>query len=311
MSSTVTQAGARRRGILCVLGAAAAFGMAAAFVKALGGEIPVAQVMLCRNLFAIPALLPLLLRASEGLAALRTSNPRAHAERTFWGLVGMAGAFYGYAHLPLATATALGFTMPLFLTLIAVLFMGERLRWRRGLAVALGFCGVLVVVRPGVGPGVGPGGGPGVGDAGLDLLAAGGVLLGAVGWAMAMVTIRRMGDAGESGIAIVLWFALSAAVVSGLAAVPVWVAPSATQWALLAGCGVVSALGQVLMTAAYRSGEATLLAPFEYSGILWTALLGAVVWAEVPDLAALGGIALLVGSGIYIWYREVQLGIRR
>ncbi len=298
MSSTVTQAGARRRGILCVLGAAAAFGMAAACVKALDGEIPVAEVMLCRNLFAIPALLPLLLRAPEGFGALRTRNPRAHAERTFWGLVGMAGAFYGYAHLPLATATALGFTMPLFLTLIAVLFMGERLRWRRGLAVALGFCGVLVVVRPG-------------GGAGLDLLAAGGVLLGAVGWAMAMVTIRRMGDAGESGVAIVVWFALSAAVVAGIAAVPVWVPPSATQWALLAGCGVVSALGQVLMTAAYRSGEATLLAPFEYSGILWTALLGAVVWAEVPDAAAFGGIALLVGSGIYIWYREVQLGIRR
>ncbi len=298
MSSTVTQAGARRRGILCVLGAAAVFGMAAACVKALHGEIPVPQVMLCRNLFAIPALLPLLLRAPEGLGALRTRHPRAHAERLFWGLIGMAGAFYGYAHLPLATATALGFTMPLFLTLIAVLFMGERLRWRRGLAVALGFCGVLVVVRPG-------------GGAGLDLLAAGGVLLGAVGWAMAMVTIRRMGDAGESGVAIVMWFALSAAVVAGVLAVPLWVAPSGTQWALLAGCGVVSALGQVLMTAAYRSGEATLLAPFEYSGILWTALLGAVVWAEVPDAAAFAGIALLVGSGIYIWYREVQLGIRR
>ncbi len=302
MSSTVTQAGARRRGILCVLGAAAAFGMAAACVKALGGSIPVTQVMLCRNLFAIPALLPLLLRAPEGLGALRTRHPRAHAERLFWGLIGMAGAFYGYAHLPLATATALGFTMPLFLTLIAVLFMGERLRWRRGLAVALGFCGVLVVVRPGGGPG---------GGAGLDLLAAGGVLLGAVGWAMAMVTIRRMGDAGESGVAIVLWFAFSASVVAAALALPVWLAPSAVQWALLAGCGVVSALGQVLMTAAYRSGEATLLAPFEYSGILWTALLGAVVWSEVPDAAALAGIALLVGSGIYIWWREVQLGIRR
>ncbi len=298
MTSIVTTAGARRRGILCVLGAAAAFALAAACVKGLYGEIPLAEVILCRNLFAIPALLPLLLRAPEGWRALRTRNPWSHAQRLFWGGLGMIGAFYGYAHLPLATATALGFTMPLFLTLIAVLFMGERLRWRRSLAVALGFLGVLVVVRPG-------------GAGGLNLVAAGMVLLGAVGWAMAMVTIRRMGEAGEPGVAIVLWFALGAAALAGLATIPVWLAPTPWQWALLAGCGVVSALGQVLMTAAYRSGETTLLAPFEYSGIVWTALLGALLWAEVPDAWAFAGIGLLVSSGLYIWYREVQLGIRR
>ena len=297
-STTTTQAGARRQGILCVLGAAAAFALAAACVKGLYGEVPLAEVILCRNLFAIPALLPLLLRAPGGWRALRTRHPWSHAQRLFWGMLGMIGAFYGYAHLPLATATALGFTMPLFLTLIAVLFMGETLRWRRGLAVAVGFLGVLVVVRPG-------------GAGGLHLLAAGAVLLGAVGWAMAMVTIRRMGDAGEAGVAIVLWFALGAAVVAGLASLPVWLWPSPWQWLLLAGCGVVSALGQVLMTAAYRSGEATLLAPFEYSGIVWTALLGAVLWAEMPDAVAFLGIALLVGSGLYVWWREVQLGIRR
>jgi drug/metabolite transporter (DMT)-like permease len=297
MSMTLTSAGARRRGILCVLGAAAAFAMAAACVKGLGGEIPLAEVILCRNLFAIPALLPLL-RAAGGWEALRTRHLAAHAQRLFWGMLGIIGAFYGYAHLPLATATALGFTMPLFLTLVAVLFMGERLRWRRSLAVAAGFCGVLVVVRP-------------VGEGGLDLVAAGMVLLGALGWALAMVTIRRMGDAGEKGVTIVLWFALSAAALSGLAALPVWVWPNATQWALLVGCGVVSALGQVLMTEAYRAGEATLLAPFEYSGILWTALLGGLIWAEVPDAGAFLGIIILVGSGLYIWHRETALGIRR
>ncbi len=297
MSQTLTLAGARRRGILCVLGAAAAFALAAACVKGLRGEIPLAEVVLCRNLFAIPALLPLL-HATGGWAALRTSHPWAHVQRMFWGLLGMVGAFWGYAVLPLATATALGFTMPLFLTLIAVLFMGERLRWRRSLAVACGFLGVLVVVRPG-------------GAGGLDMAAAGMVLLGAFGWAMAMVTIRRMGALGEPGVAIVLWFAFSAAAVSAVASIPVWVWPTPVQWALLAGCGVVSALGQVLMTEAYRNGEATLLAPFEYSGILWTALLGAVLWAEVPEPAAFLGILILVGSGLYIWYREAQLGIRR
>lgn len=298
MSTTLTLSGAARRGILFVLGAAFAFALAAACVKGLHGQVPLAEVILCRNVFAVPALLLLLPRAG-GWAALRTEWPWQHAQRLFWGMLGMIGAFWGYAVLPLATATALGFTMPLFLTLIAVLFMGERLRWRRSLAVALGFVGVLVVVRPGGGQGE------------AALVAAGMVLLGAIGWAMAMVTIRRMGAAGESGVAIVLWFALSAAAVAGVATVPVWVTPTPWQWALLAATGLISALGQVLMTEAYRSGEATLLAPFEYSGILWTALLGALFWAEVPDAWALAGIALLVGSGLYIWYRETQLGIRR
>ena len=133
MNHTPTLAGARRRGILCVLGAAAAFALAAACVKGLDGALPLAEVVLGRNLFAIPALLPLLLREPEGLAVLRSSYPWQHAQRLFWGGLGMVGAFYGYAHLPLATATALGFTMPLFLTLIAVVFMGETLRWRRSL----------------------------------------------------------------------------------------------------------------------------------------------------------------------------------
>ena len=297
MSSSVSILVARRRGVFLVLGAAFAFALAAACVKGLHGEVPLAQVVLGRNIFALPALLPLLY-AAGGWQVLRTSNPWQHAQRLFWGMVGMLGAFYGYAHLPLATATALGFTMPLFLTLIAVLFMGERLRWRRSLAVAAGFVGVLVVVRPG-------------GASGLDLWAAGAVLLGAVGWAMAMITIRRMGAAGEAGVAIVLWFALGAAVVAGVASVPGWVPPSGEQWLLLAGCGIVSAMGQVLMTEAYRNGEATLLAPFEYSGILWTALLGAMLWAEMPDLYAFLGIGVLVGSGLYIWHREIILGIKR
>lgn len=281
-----------------MLGAAGSFALAAACVKGLGGRLPLAEVILGRNIFALPALLAMVLRMPEGLSALRTRHPWQHAQRLGWGMLGMVGAFWGYAVLPLATATALGFTMPLFLTLIAVLFMGERLRWRRSLAVAVGFLGVLVVVRPG-------------GAGGLDLVAAGMVLVGAVAWAMAMVTIRRMGDSGERGVAIVLWFALGAAVVSGAASVPVWVAPAGWEWALLVGCGLVSALEQVLMTEAYRSGEATLLAPLEYSGIVWTTLLGAALWAEVPDGVAFLGVALLVGSGLYIWWREVQLGIRR
>jgi drug/metabolite transporter (DMT)-like permease len=291
---------ARRRAILLVLGAAATFSAAAACVKALGGAIPLAEVVLCRNLFAIPALLPLLLRHG-GLAALATRNPMSHAARIAFGLLGMYGAFYGYAHLPLATVTALGFTMPLFLTLLSVPLLGERVGPRRGAAVVVGFLSVLLMVRPGGGPA----------DAPLDLAAAGLVLLSAVGWALAMITIRRMGEAGEQGVTIVLWFAIGSSVVSAVAAIPVWVWPTLWQWALLAGIGLISALAQVMMTNAYRTGESTLLAPFEYSAIIWTTTMGVLVWGELPDGWDAAGIAVLVGSGLYIWHREVTLGVRR
>jgi drug/metabolite transporter (DMT)-like permease len=292
------RARARRRGIILVLIASATFALAAAAAKAIGAGIPVAEVILFRNLFAIPLLLPVVM-ASGGWAALATRNPMSHAARTLFGLMGMVGAFYGYVHLPLATVTALGFTMPLFLTVLSVPLLGERVGWRRGLAVLVGFAGVLLMVRPGS---------EGLRGEGLAVLLC---LLGSVGWALAMITIRRMGEAGESSVAIVFWFAVGSAVIAGIASVPVWVWPSAVQWALLFAIGAVSALAQVLMTSAYRSGETTLLAPFEYAGIVWTTALGAFIWAELPDGWDFAGIAVLVGAGIYIWHREVTLGVKR
>jgi drug/metabolite transporter (DMT)-like permease len=297
-AAPTAQSRARRRGIVLVLLASAVFALAAAFVKIIGARIPTAEVILFRNLFAIPALLPVVF-AAGGWAAVATRSPLSHAARTVFGMMGMIGAFYGYVHLPLATVTALGFTMPLFLTVLAVPLLGEKVGWRRGLAVLVGFAGVLLMVRPDGLPS---------GQAGLAVVLC---LLGSVGWALAMITIRRMGEAGESSVAIVFWFAVGSSVLAGIAAIPVWVWPTPLEWALLIGIGLVSALAQVLMTEAYRSGETSLLAPFEYAAIIWTTTLGAVAWAELPGGWDFAGIAVLVGAGLYIWHREVTLGVRR
>lgn len=287
----------RRRAVLLVLAAAGVFTLAAALVKALGGAVPLSQVVFCRNLFAIPVLLPLLVQAG-GLPALRTSRPGLHLVRMAGGLAGMYATFFGIAHLPLATVTALGFTMPLFLTILAVPLLGERVGPRRGTAVVVGFLGVLLMTDP-----------FGGGRAALGPMAA--VLVGALGWAVAMISIRRMGSSGERNVTIVLWFAIGATLASAVLAIPAWVWPTPLQWALLAGIGGVSAFAQIMMTEGYRRGEPTLLAPFEYSAILWTTLLGVLVWAELPDAWDFAGIAILVASGLYIWRREVRLGIRR
>lgn len=289
----------RKRGILLLVGATVAFAAAAGCAKALAGRIPVAEVILFRNLFALPALLPVVL-AAGGWAALATRNPLGHAARTLFGLMGMVGTFFGYIYLPIAMVSALGFTMPLFLTVLSVPLLGETVGWRRGLAVVVGFLGVLLMVWPGA-QGFGR-------EAGIAVLLC---LLGAVGWALAMITIRKMGESGESSVAIVFWFAIGSAVLAGIASLPVWVTPTLREWGFLVGLGLVSALAQVLMTTAYRAEETSLLAPFEYTAIIWTTTLGAVFWGELPDGWDFAGMAVLVGAGIYIWYREVTLGVRR
>jgi drug/metabolite transporter (DMT)-like permease len=278
--------------ILLVLAAAATFTLAAASVKRLDGAIPLAQVVLCRNVFALPILLLLVPRAG-GLAALKSRRPLLHLARTIGGLFGMFGAFAGYTWLPLATATALGFTMPLFLAAISVVLLGERLTRARWAAVAIGFAGVLLIARPGLGEA-------------LPLVPVLAVLASGVGWAFAMLSIRKLGEAGEHGVTIVIWFTLGAGLVSLVAALPVWVWPDPTQWALLVGIGVVSAVAQLLMTEGYRRGEPTLLAPFEYSALLWTMLLGALVWHEWPGVLDLAGFAVLVGAGLMLWWQEAR-----
>lgn len=288
----------RRRGVMLVVLAAASFSISAAFAKTIGSGIPVAEVIFFRNFFALFPLLPVVIGAG-GLAALRMRNPGSHALRTIFGMTGMVGSFYGYVYLPLVTVTALGFTMPLFLTLLAIPLLGEKVGWRRWLAVLVGFCGVLLMVRPEQGA------------TNTHWLALGLCLLGSLAWALAMITIRRMGEAGESGVAIVFWFAFFSSVLAGLAMIPVWVWPNPWQWALLIGIGLVSSVAQIMMTEAYRSGEASLLAPFEYSAIIWTTALGALIWAEMPDAWDFMGIVVLVGAGLYIWYREMKLGVKR
>ena len=285
---------ARQSAILLVLGSSATFTLAAAAVKALGGEIPIAQLILFRNLFALPLLLLLVLRGGR-LALLVPRAPLWHAARIGCGLVGMVGAFVGYTHLPLATATVLGFTMPLFLTALSVVLLRERVGWRRWSAVGVGFLGVLLVARPGAG------------GAALPLVPVLAVLVGSLAWALAMMSIRRLGERGENGVTIVLWFAIGSAAVSGLAAIPNWVEPDARQWTLLLAIGLVSAVAQLLMTEAYRRGETTLLAPFEYAALVWTMLLGAAIWGEWPGLLDLVGFAVLVGAGLFIWWRETRL----
>ncbi len=288
--STALATRLRRRAILCVLGSSACFTVAAAFVKAIGDAVPTSEVVFFRSAVAAVCMVPLIRRAG-GWSVLRTRWPLGHAGRLLAGLAGMYGSFYGYARLPMATVTALGFSMPIFLALLSVPLLRERVGLDQGLALLAGLAGVLLVLRPWQG------------SEGLPLAPALVVVAGVVFWALATVSIRRLGQAGERSITVVLLFTLGSSIVSGLLCIPVWVAPSGQTLAALIGVGAVSAVAQLLMTEGYRSGEATMLAPFEYGAILYAVLLAFLVWGEVPGAWEFAGIAVLVASGLYAWWR--------
>ncbi|MBN8928423.1 MAG: DMT family transporter [Rhodospirillales bacterium] len=260
-------AAARRHAIICVLSASATFSFGAAVVKALTESVPILEIVVARSLVGFLAMLPVLWRQG-GLGALATRRPGGHVLRTLYGFVGTVTTIYGYTVLPLATVTALGFAMPLCLTALSVPLLGERVGWRRASAVLVGFAGVMIMLRPWRS-----------GADSLPAFAVAAVLAGVVAWALAMISIRRMGEAGEKNVTIVAWYSLGTA--------------------------------QLLMTEGYRAGEATLVAPFEYGAIIYATLLGLVFWGEWPDQWSLLGVVVLVGAGLYIWRREVTLGLRR
>jgi drug/metabolite transporter (DMT)-like permease len=286
----------RARAIAAIIAASAAFALAAMLAKLVAPAIPTAQIVLFRCVVALAALSPLIMRAG-GIRTLRTRQPFWHALRTLAGFGGMMTAFYGFATLPLAEVTALGFTMPLFLTILSVPLLGEKVGIRRGGAVVVGFLGVLLILRPGA--------------SAVPLIPALIVVSGAVCWAVAMIAIRRMGEVGESNVTIVAWFSIGGTVLAGLLAIPVWVTPTWWELLMLVGVGLTSAVAQLMMTDAYRRGEPTIVAPFEYSGILWTSLIGLMVFGEEPSPTMFAGVAVLVACGLYILHREVKLGKRR
>ena len=250
-----------------------------------GGMDPF-QTSLARVFFALVTLTPFIWRA--GPSAFRTKHPVIHILRGLFGGMAMLCGFYALSHLPLATVTALGFTQPLFTIVLAVLILSEPVRWRRWAATIVGFLGVLVMLRPGSGA--------------FDpvMLVA---LAMAFGIAMAVVLVKRL-PVGESHTAMLVYFCLASFFLALVPAVLNWQNPSPKEWVLLAGVGVLGMISQACILRAYRAGEATFVAPFDYSKLLLATLVGYIFFAESPDAWVWVGAAIIIGSTYYIVWRE-------
>lgn len=279
------------RGAIWMLLAAAGFSSMSVFVKIAGEDLPAIQVAFFRCVFGFAFLMPALLRL--GLRkSFATNRPGLHTFRAFIGMAAMLSFFYAIANAPLADVVALSFAKPLFVIGFAVLFLGEIVRWRRWTATGVGFLGVVVMMRPGQ-EGFDP-----------DTLAA---LSGAAFVALAVVLVKLLSKT-ESHMSTMAWFAGVSSIATAIPAAIVWAPPTPELWAVGVMVGFLGVISQSFILSAYRTGEATAVAPFDYSRIIFATVLGAALFNEWPDAWTLSGAAIVVAATIYIGRREAKLG---
>lgn len=277
------------RGIGCIVFAMFLFALLDALVKWLAtAGYPTWQLVFCRSLFAFLVIVPLI-RAQGGTSLLRTSRLRSHLFRAAFGLGTLWCWFYSYRNLPLADAYALSFSAPLFMTALSVPLLGERVGARRWTAVVVGLIGVLIMVQPGAG----------VFEASALI-----VLLAALLYALSMIQLRGLG-ATEPTLRTVFYFTLFCTVVSAFSLPFVGRMPASWLDAgLLIATGLLGGTAQVFLTHAYRLAPVSIVAPFDYSAMIWAVLLGLAVFGDSPGWPVLLGSVVVIGSGLYILRRE-------
>lgn len=271
-----------------MIAAVACFALMDAAMKLLSAHYPALQVATLRGGASLPFVL---------LWVLATAGPRSILP-VRWGLhllrgvlgIAMIGCFaWALRSLPLSTAYTIYFVAPLLVTALSVPLLGERVGPRRWTAIGIGLVGVLVVLRPGVG--------------GFVSLPGLMVLLAATAYALAAVLVSLLART-ETPQSLVVWFLLIMALGAGALAWPAWVPLRLADAGWIATLGLAGALGQVALTQAFRRGDASLIAPLEYSGLIWVIPWDWLLWRKLPDAWTWLGAAIIVASGLYLLHRE-------
>jgi drug/metabolite transporter (DMT)-like permease len=277
------------RGALWMTAASIAFAAMIILIRQLSAVFDPLQVVFFRNVFGLIAMLPWLM--GHGLGALRTQRLGLHALRASIGIVSMICWFTALSLMPLAQATALSFTAPIFASVLAVVFLGEVMRLRRWSATAVGLLGTLIIVRPGYSS-----------FEPAALLALTSAVLGALSPIFVKVMART-----ESTGAIVTYMVLFTTPLSLVPALLVWQQPSLTQLGFAALLGLAGTLGHLCFTRALASADATVVVPFDYLRLPAVALIAYLVFAEVPTVWTWIGGAIIAASSIYMTLREARL----
>lgn len=265
------------------------FGVMHATVRHLSAELHPFEVAFFRNALALLFFIPLVIRGSGDL--LKTDHFKWHLLRATINVGAMLMFFYALAITPLAIVQALSFTAPLFTTLLAVFFLKERVRLRRCTAIAIGFSGVLIILRPGIQP--------------IELGTL--LVLGSASlWALTMIVIKRLSDT-DSATTITAYATIFLTFMSLIPALLVWKTPIGSQWGWLMLAAICGTLGQFCIAKAFAFADATTVLPFDFAKIIWGASLGYLFFGEYVDAYTWIGAVVIFSGACYVAIRERQL----
>lgn len=277
-------------GIGLLLIAVALFTMGEAIVKTLARDYDITQIVWARYVFHALVTYTVFSRARLG-QLVRTTRPGLHVARSALMLGATALFFSSLRFLALADAIAISFIGPLLVTALSIPLLGERVGIRRWAAICVGFAGVLVIIRPGMG---------------VMHWAAILPLGTAVCYAFYQI-LTRMASRSDTTQTSLFWMSAFGVLVSSVAVPFFWRTPGAVDWALMAALGTVYGLGHYLLIRGLEIAPASKLSPFLYTQIVWATIMGFIVFGQFPDAPTLTGAAIVIASGIYVWWRESVL----
>ncbi len=272
-----------------------------ALVKALSEDFPPGEMVFFRSVFAIPVIIIWLTARGELAQGFVVKKPMGHFWRGVLGTTAMGLTFTGLSLLPLPEVTAIGYATPIFTLILAAIMLGERIRMIRIGAVAIGLLGVLVMLWPRLG------------SAEMEFTATIGALcvLGAtLARGFVQIHIRQLVQVDHPA-AVVFYFSVTASVLSATTIFFGWTMPNWEQAAILIAMGLIGGVAQILVTSSYRFGQASMLAPYDYTSMLFAIIIGYLWFDELPTISILIGAALVIAGNVVVIWREHQLGLER
>ena len=257
-------------------------------VKYLSKEVHIFEIAFFRCALVIFVLGPIIIQ--QGKTIFKTRQPKMQFLRIITNSVAMLCFFYGISTTPLAQLTTLGFTVPIFATILAVIFMKEKIRLRRTTALIIGFIGTIVVMRP---------------DISIELGALL-IIFSSFLWSICLIFIKKLTQT-DSAVTISLYFGIGMIPATFILAFPVMEAIDMRQFTILIFIAITGTLAQTIMNTALKKGELALLLPFDFLRLIWSVLIGYVLFAEEPTFTLWIGGFLIIGSTTYIAWREAKL----
>ncbi len=276
-------------GLLLMVLATMFFASMHSMVRYAGGDMHPFVLVFFRNFFSLIVVIPLIMRAGRG--ALKSNHYSLLFLRGVIGITAMMAWFYGLVHVPITEATTLSFTAAIFTALSAIIFLGERVHFRRWAAIGCGFIGVLVVLRPNT-------------DNFNPVMLM--ILFSAMFWALSITLIKHMSKT-DTPTSLVAWMSIILTLLSFPLALYYWQWPVGEQWLWLMAIGVLGSLGHLCMVRALSLADITAVMSIDFSRLVWSALIGVYFFGDQMQVATWLGAAIIFASGLYIIFRESEV----